>query len=184
MFPVDFPEEIVINRCARCHKAAKKSYRNVKRGAFYFQFGKQEPPQPLLERIDDIILIRHLAYFQLGEAPLYQAMCNLDRPAHSLFLRAPLAKSAGGLGLCGQPVFKDQQDVDYRAIRARIEDASRQMHLKKRFDMPGFRHNRYYVREMQLFGVLPKDSAADAPIDPYATDQAYLQTFQFAPQVP
>ena len=58
------------------------------------------------------------------------------------------------------------------------------MHLKKRFDMPGFRPNRYYIREMQLFGILPKDSAADAPIDPYATDQAYWQTFQFAPQVP
>ena len=70
MFPVDFPEQIVIDRCAGCHKATKTSYRNVKKDAFYFQFGKQEPPQPLLERIDDIILIRHLAYFQLGEAPL------------------------------------------------------------------------------------------------------------------
>ncbi len=181
MFPVDFPEEIVVNRCAGCHKATKQSYRNVKKDAFYFQFGKQQPPQPLLERVDDIILIRHLAYFQLGEAPLYQAMCNLDRPAESLFLRAPLAKSAGGLGLCGQPVFKDKKDKDYREILARIEDASRQLHLKKRFDMPGFRPNRYYIREMQLFGILPKNLSPDAPIDPYATDHAYWQTLQFAP---
>ena len=181
MFPVDFPDEIVINRCAGCHKATKQSYRNVKKDAFYFQFGKQEPPQPLLERIDDIILIRHLAYFQLGEAPLYQAICNLDRPADSLFLRAPLAKSAGGLELCGRAVFASKEDADYRAILARIEEASRRMHAEKRFDMPGFRPNRYYIRQMQLFGVLPKDLAADAPIDPYQTDQAYWQSIQFAP---
>ncbi len=181
MFPVDFPEEIVIERCAGCHKATKASYRNVKKDAFYFQFGKQEPPQPLLERIDDIILIRHLAYYQLGEAPLYQALCNLDRPAHSVLLRAPLAKSAGGLELCGQPVCQDTQDKDYCEILARIEAASRQLQQKKRFDMPGFRPNRYYIREMQRFGVLPKDMADDAPVDPYATDQAYWRTFQFAP---
>lgn len=181
MYPVDFPEETVINRCAECHKATKESYRNVKKDAFYFQFGRQEPPQPLLERIDDIILIRHLAYFQLGEAPLYQALCNLDRPAHSLFLRAPLAKSAGGLELCGKPVIQDTTDKDYREILARIEDASRQLQLGKRFDMPGFRPNRYYIRQMQLFGVLALNLPADAPIDPYATDQAYWRTCQGVP---
>jgi hypothetical protein len=181
MFPVDFPDEIVINRCAGCHKAAKESYRNVKKDAFYFQFGDQGPPQPLLEQIDDIILIRHLAYFQLGEAPLYQALCNLDRPAQSVFLRAPLAKSAGGLERCGQAVFQNREDKDYREILARIEEASQQLQLHKRFDMPGFRPNRYYIRQMQLFGILPKDLAAEAPIDPYATDQAYWRTFQFRP---
>jgi hypothetical protein len=181
MYPVDFPEDVVINRCASCHKATKASYRNVKKDAFYFQFGKQDPPQPLLRQLDDIILIRHLAYYQLGEAPLYQAMCNLDRPAYSLFLRAPLARSAGGLELCGRAVFKDTQDDDYRAILARIEDASRRLQREKRFDMPGFRPNRYYVRQMQLFGILPKDLADDAPIDPYAADQAYWRTFQMVP---
>ena len=180
MAPVDYPEEVFMNRCAECHKATKKSYRNVKKDAFYFQFGNQEPPQPLLEKIDDIILIRHLAYFQLGESSLYQSMCNLDHPEKSLFLRAPLAKSAGGLGLCQGPVFKNKQDPDYLAILARIEDASRRLQQEKRFDMPGFRPNRYYVREMQAYGILPKNLAPDAPIDPYATDQAYWRTFQFA----
>ena len=177
MFPVDFPDEIVTARCAGCHRATKPSYRNVKPDAFYFQFGRQEPPQPLLERIDDIILIRHLAYFQLGEAPLYQALCNLDRPAQSLFLRAPLAKSAGGLERCGQAVFPDTRDRDYLAILSRIEDAARRLGEEKRFDVPGFRPNRYYVRELQLLGILPADLPADAPVDPYATDQAYWRTF-------
>ncbi len=182
MFPVDFPEDIVVQRCAGCHKATKQSYRNVKKDAFYFQFGNQEPPQPLLERIDDIILIRHLAYFQLGEAPLYQALCNLDRPADSLFLRAPLSKSAGGLERCGQAIFKDKEDNDYQEILARIEAASRQLHREKRFCMPGFRPNRYYIREMQLFGILPKELPAGAPIDPYTTDQEYWRSVQFVPQ--
>ena len=179
MFPVDFPEEVIINRCGECHKATKESYRNVKKDAYYFQFGKQEPPQPLLKRINDIILIRHLAYYQLGEAPLYQSMCNLDRPEHSLFLRAPLAKSAGGLGLCGRAVFADKEDEDYRTILARIEDASRQMQTEKRFDMPGFRPNRYYIRQMQLFGVLPEDLGKDAAVDPYAVDRAYWEGFEY-----
>lgn len=183
MSPVDYPEEVFMNRCAECHKATKKSYRNVKKNAFYFQFGKQEPPQPLLEKIDDIILIRHLAYFQLGESSLYQSMFNLDHPEKSLFLRAPLAKAAGGLGLCQGPVFKDKQDSDYMAILSRIEDAGRRLHQEKRFDMPGFRPNRYYIREMQAYGILPKALAPNAPIDPYATDQAYWRTFQFAPPV-
>jgi mono/diheme cytochrome c family protein len=182
MFPVDFPEQIVIGRCAACHKATKESYRNVKQDAFYFQFGDQEPPQPLLKKIDDIILIRHLAYFQLGEAPLYQALCNLDRPADSLFLRAPLAAAAGGLQRCGQPVFKDKEDPDYLVILDRIEAASRRLREEKRFDMAGFRPNRYYIREMQRLGILPGDLPTDAAVDPYATDRAYWRTFQFAPR--
>jgi hypothetical protein len=181
MFPVDYPEEVFANRCAECHKATKTSYRNVKKGAPYFQFGDQQPPQPLLEKIDDIILIRHLAYFQLGESALYQSMFNLDHPEKSLYLRAPLAKSAGGLGLCGRAVFENKEDPDYCTILARVEDASQRMHQEKRFDMPGFRPNPYYIREMQLYGILPKDLAGDTAIDPYAIDQAYWRTFQLRP---
>ena len=90
MYTVPFPEAALRRRCASCHTATKPTYRNPKKGAFYFQFGRREPPQPLLFDLDDIILIRHLAYFQLGESPLYQSMCNLDRPEKSLLLRAPL----------------------------------------------------------------------------------------------
>jgi hypothetical protein len=178
MFPVDFPEEIIRERCGTCHQAKEESYRNVKKGAFYYQFGNLAPPQPLLEEIDDIILIRHLAYFQLGEAPLYQAMCNLDHPSNSLFLRAPLAKSAGGLELCGQPVFGNTRDPDYQEMLARIQAASRRLQQEKRFDMPGFRPNRYYIREMQSIDILPEDLPPDARVDAYATDQAYWRSLQ------
>jgi hypothetical protein len=43
--------------------------------------------------------------------------------------------------------------------------------------MPGFRPNRHYIREMQRFGVLPKDLAPDAPVDAYATDRKYWDSF-------
>ena len=48
----------------------------------------------------------------------------------------------------------------------------------KRFDMPGFRPNRFYIRELQRFGVLPQDLPAATPVDTYAADRAYWETFQ------
>lgn len=181
MFPVAFPEETVRRRCGGCHVATAAPYRNVKAGAVNFQFGKRGPAQPLLSDVYDIILIRHLAYFQLGEAPLHQGLCNLDRPEKSLLLQAPLAKSAGGLELCGRRVFGDRTDPDYREILTAVQAASRRLASSKRFDMPGFRPHPSYVREMQNFGVLPKPLAADAAIDCYAADRAYWNTLEHRP---
>lgn len=178
IYPVNYPEATMRRRCGSCHQATKPPYRNPKPGAFYFQFGPREPPQPLLTDIYDIILIRHLAYYQLGEAPLHQALCNLDRPEKSLLVRAPLSRQAGGLQRCGQPVFADQADADYREILAAIQAAAAQLTEHKRFDMPGFRPNRFYIRELQLFGILPRDLPATLPVDTYATDRAYWATFQ------
>jgi hypothetical protein len=182
MFPVKFPDTTIRRRCASCHKATKASYRNVKKGAFYYQFGRREPPQPLLTDVDDIILIRHLAYFQLGESPLYQALCNLDRPKKSLFLLAPLARKAGGLQLCGEPVFAGTADPDYAEILGAIREAAERLAREKRFDMTGFRPNRFYIREMQRYGVLPEDLPADAPVDVYAADRAYWEKFIYRPE--
>lgn len=181
MVTVQYPEEVFQRRCASCHTAKEASYRNVKKGAFYYQFGTKKPPQPLLKNLNDIILIRHLAYFRLGEAPLYQAYCNLDHPEASLFLLAPLATDAGGLGLCGESVFADTRDPDYQAILGAIQASAEVLKEKKRFDMTGFLPNRFYIREMQNYGVLPEILAAGTTIDPYATDQAYWETFHYLP---
>lgn len=181
MFPVDFPDDTILRRCGACHKTDEKPYRNYKQGATYFQFGPQPPPQPLLDNIEDIILIRHLAYFQFGEAPLYQALCNLDHPAQSLFLRAPLAKTAGGLERCGSPVFADAQDPDYQQILAAIQTAAQTLAENKRFDMPGFQPNRFYTREMQFFGILPDPLPPEQPIDVYAADRAYWNALIYSP---
>jgi len=70
-------------------------------------------------------------------------------------LRAPLASSAGGLQRAANPSSTTRRTTTYQTLLARIQDASRRLHAEKRFDMPGFRPNRYYIRQMQLFGVLP-----------------------------
>ncbi len=180
---VAFPEATVRRRCGSCHEASKPPYRNVKKGAVSFQFGKRRPAQPLLSDPYDIILIRHLAYFQLGEAPLHQALCNLDRPEKSVLLRAPLAKEAGGLQLCGEAVFADTADPDYREMLTAIRDASERLARHKRFDMPGFRPNRFYIREMQRYGVVPKGLPDDVPVDTYAVERAYWETFSHKPAI-
>jgi hypothetical protein len=110
-----------------------------------------------------------------------QSLCNLTRPGKSLTLRAPLAKEAGGLGLCGDGVFTSTEEPDYQKLLGAINAAAEQHNEHKRFDMPGFRPNEHYVREMQRFGILPVDLAPDAAIDVYDTDQRYWQSFWHTP---
>lgn len=128
-----------------------------------------------------------------------EQLFNLTRPEKSLALLAPLAKSSGGLGLCGARnsggkdagagdegaksvgVFKDTSDADYQKLLAAIKKASEQLENIKRFDMPGFRPNEPYIREMKRFGILPEDADPSRPIDCYATDQAYWKLFWYSP---
>jgi hypothetical protein len=110
-----------------------------------------------------------------------EAACNLDRPEKSLLVRAPLAKAAGGLGICQGAVFADTEDADYQKLVEAIRIAGRELAAGKRFDMPGFRPNRYYLREMQRFGFLPRPLPPEAPIDSYATDEAYWRSFWWQP---
>lgn len=112
-----------------------------------------------------------------GKATAARSLVNLDRPEMSIFLRAPLAKSAGGLELCGKAIYADRNDPLYRAAIQRIEQASDQLKEVKRFDMPGFRPREEYIREMKRFGILPKDLGPDDPIDIYDTDQRYWESF-------
>ena len=64
---------------------------------------------------------------------------------------------------------------------AAIEDAHKRLEEGKRFDMPGFRPNQHYIREMQRFGFLPADLKPDDPIDVYAVDRAYWDSFDYRP---
>jgi hypothetical protein len=120
-------------------------------------------------------------------------MFNLSRPEKSLILLAPLAKAAGGYGLCREPdekaaggrpvtVFADANDPDYRKILALCHAGKERLAQIQRFDMPGFRPDPGYVREMKRFGILPADLADDAPIDAYAADRAYWRSLWWQPQ--
>ena len=66
-------------------------------------------------------------------------------------------------------------------LLARLREAHRRLQAGKRFGMPGFRPNEHYIREMQRFGILPKDLNPTGPVDPYATDRAYWDSFDYRP---
>jgi len=123
---------------------------------------------------------------------------NLTRPEKSLLLLAPLAKPAGGLGACeaaegsnpksqiqnpksASPVFLTAADPDYKTLLAAVKATQQALDTIKRFDMPGFRPNEHYVREMKFYGILSPDLPADAPINPYETDQAYWRSLWHRP---
>ena len=110
-----------------------------------------------------------------------QSLCNLTRPEKSLVLRAPLAKNEGGLERCGRAVFSSNQDPGYWATFDAIASAAEQLWIHKRFDMPGFRPNKYSIREMQRFGILPEDLGPNDPVDPYETDRKYWRSFWYQP---
>ena len=107
---------------------------------------------------------------------------NLSRPEKSLVLRAMLAREAGGLALSGKVVFKSTSDPFYQRLLALVRDARRRMLEGKRFDMPGFRPTPHYIREMQRYGILPRGLKPTDPVDPYATDRAYWDSFDYRPR--
>jgi hypothetical protein len=173
---VQFPVETIKRRCAGCHLATNvKPYSGMSKGDLY-QFGKRGPAQALVTSFSDYKLVIRLAYLKFGEAAPHQSLCYLSRPEKSLIIQAPLARSAGGLGLCSEEVFIDASDADHQTILAAIRDAAERLAREKRFDMPGFRPSPYYVRQMQQYGILPEHVTREDPIDVYATDQAYWKS--------
>ncbi|MBI4661720.1 MAG: hypothetical protein HY735_23095 [Verrucomicrobia bacterium] len=100
---------------------------------------------------------------------------DLSRPEKSLQLLAPLAKAAGGFGICGD-IFTYTEDADYRKLLAGIQEAQAHLESITRFNMPNFRPEPEYIREMKRYGVLPDTHRTDDPIDVYETDRRYWQS--------
>ena len=151
-------DRIVTNRCLWCHDSAASMGRRVRKG-------RMNTPKHCWN--------------------LY----NLSHLEKSMILLAPLAKEAGGYGWCkdgyGQSVvFRDTEDRDYRAILQAIQAAKARQEKAGRYDLPGYRPSKHYVRWMKRFGALPDsfDLAKD-PIDPYETDQAYWRSLWHRPAV-
>jgi hypothetical protein len=65
---------------------------------------------------------------------------DLREPARSLFLSAPLAREAGGSGKCGQVVYQDASDADYRAVLAVVADAVQKAWAQPRRDVASLEH--------------------------------------------
>ena len=64
---------------------------------------------------------------------------DLRQPQESRFLVAPLAKEAGGRGKCVQPVYRDQHDPDYQAVRQLVETAVQRAWANPRRDLKALR---------------------------------------------
>ncbi len=61
---------------------------------------------------------------------------RVENPERNEFLLAPLAKEAGGTGACGEAVFRDKNDPDYRAVLKTFEPVAALMRERPRMDMP------------------------------------------------
>jgi len=99
-------------------------------------------------------------------------------------LSAPLSRDAGGYGLCSEAVFDNSNDADYQAMLSAIQDAADHLAEIKRFDMPDFRPNEHYFREMKHFGIIPASQTRDDPVDVYALDQAFWSSAWHQPVPP
>ncbi len=121
---------------------------------------------------------------------LDDVVTNLTRPELSRVLRAPLAKDAGGLGLCKSRdaapdttesggVFQNKDDPRYQELREIVLSFPELLHNNgSRFYMPDFQPNPHYIREMKRYGVLPEDfDPAVDDADWYAVDDTYYRLF-------
>jgi hypothetical protein len=115
-----------------------------------------------------------------------QTLHNLSRPEYSRILLAPLSKAAGGYGICenksGKPILTSRDATEYKSLLAEIKRRKQKLDRIKRFDMPGFRPNTHYLREMKRFGILPASHKDSDPIDFYKVDQKYWRSFWYEPR--
>ncbi len=170
MYPVQLPIAMMERRCAECHDVRPIKNPHMHYVSFKGHFGPKKGKVP-----------SYLASAPWQWPMVPQSRCNLDQPAESILLKAPLAKSAGGLGLCEAEVFVDTNDPGYQELLRAITESAADLKKYKRFDMPAFRPNDDYIREMQRFGFLPQDLKEGAPVDVYATDRAYWRSFWYRP---
>jgi hypothetical protein len=195
----DWPEtralvEVMNRRCDRCHAPTEKEKHigTYKLPAhFYIRY---YPP-------DEFQKNRYLAHTMSEDGGRFNRhlIYNLSYPDLSKAARAPLARTAGGLGVCqagsGESVFADRTDPDYQAIVAAV--ARGREHIleeNNRFCMINpslnngancpvqFIPRRDYVREMIRYGVLPVKHDFGASVDPFKMDMAYWKTFWYVPK--
>lgn len=157
--------DVITQRCSGCHKDAVRL--------------------PLSLSDDRINVAKPLAPSDAVPEMSRHMVFNLTRPEKSLLLLAPLSKSAGGYELCRDeqgkpaPVFANTEDADYRKLLAMITTGKERLESIKRFDMPGFKPNTPYLREMKRFGILSAELRDDEPVNPYELDRRYWESLWY-----
>ncbi len=113
---------------------------------YHDRFVDKRPAQPAYDLAADQALRQRLTTRhaqRCGACHQADAVSRLDwidvrNPAQSLFLLAPLAKAAGGRAKCGQAIYQDQTDPDYRVVREWVEAAVQRAWENPRRDLVAF----------------------------------------------
>ena len=70
-----------------------------------------------------------------GRASICYPSINPFEPLRSRMLLAPLAAKVGGWGACGETVFRDRDDPDYRALAGALENLAAELKKRPRRDL-------------------------------------------------
>jgi len=164
---------VIAERCVRCHDhPARLLPQNLadERGVSFWQPSMDDPR---------LLTSRHIVF-------------NLSRPENSLILLAPLAKEAGGWGLCcvpktGEPkaVFSSREEEGYRALLALcVAGKDYLARTDRRFDAQDFHPRAAWIREMKRYGILSSDFDDASPMDCYAAERKYWESLWYRPLKP
>jgi hypothetical protein len=154
--------ELIKTRCVGCHEQPSRHLPLTladERGVSFWQPSLDDPR---------LLTSRHIVF-------------NLSRPEKSLMLLAPLAKDAGGWGLCKAPVFADKSDPGYQAILELVTAGRDFLSRNKRFDMAGFVPRTDWFREMKRYGMLPQCLKPEEVRDVYSIEQDYWKSLWHQP---
>jgi len=162
--------EVIRTRCLACHEEPARRLPLTladERGVSFWQPSMDDPR---------LLTSRHIVF-------------NLSRPERSLILLAPLAREAGGWGLCQgyttntvPPVFASTADAGYRAILGMIAAGNHFLNGNKRFDMAGFVPRQDWFREMKRYGMLPDCASPGDVGNVYSVEQAYWRSLWHQPK--
>jgi len=178
MVGVALPKAELYARCGACHEGDRKQ-RSLR-------FKTHEELLCNLSRPEkSLLLLAPLAPEAGG--------CGLCKPKPAAAAQPPKTLDAELASILNEnkekpaepgAVFASTEDPEYKKTLDAIRQAQRKLSEIKRFDMPGFRPNLHYLREMKHYGILPRDLPADAPIDVYATDREYWKSLWYKPASP
>jgi hypothetical protein len=172
MQPLHAALPVVARRCARCHTGAEPGSDQPMRLPYDPQVWDRRAlagrPTGDYERI--VLEKDPIARYSI------HVLLNFSRPALSPLLLAPLARSAGGWGLCPEG-FADAADPDYQRLLAALEQGRGEFEVEPRYGTPNFQPNPQYLREMSRFGILADARQGGAGAwDVFQLEQAYWQS--------